>query len=206
MNPGQPKVRSSGKKWGINSTLFNLRSYNYVEVVIVIDFYFIFIYALNRPFVPMGSSHFILLADDDEDDRFLFQEALNEITLSTRLTTVRDGEQLMEALTAIDLPEVLFLDLNMPRKNGFQCLSEIRKSEKLRKLPVVIFSTSFQPDAVDKLYEGGAHYYIRKPSNFDHFKSVIMRAITLVTRRDLSNMKPSKDQFVLEPDDYEEEN
>lgn len=143
--------------------------------------------------------HFILLADDDEDDRFLFQEALNEIKLSAQLTSVRDGEQLMEALVTSRLPDMLFLDLNMPRKDGFQCLSEIRKNEKLRGLPVIIFSTSFQPDAVNKLYENGAHYYIRKPSNFDHFKKVIHRAITLVIKHESTRRQPSKDQFVLEP-------
>jgi CheY-like chemotaxis protein len=148
-------------------------------------------------------SNSILLADDDEDDRLLFQEALDEITLATQLTSVRDGEQLMDALSEIDLPDMLFLDLNMPRKNGFQCLSEIRKNEKLKELPVIIFSTSLQPDAVDKLYEGGAHYYIRKPSNFDHFKKVIQQAITLVTMRDLQREKPSKDQFVLEPEAFQ---
>src|SRR5215204_5152622 len=108
-----------------------------------------------------GFSRLIWLADDDEDDRFLFQEALNEITLSTHLTSVCDGEQLMDALTTNALPDMLFLDLNMPRKDGFQCLTEIRNDEKLRTLPVVVFSTSFQPDAVDKLYKSGAHYYIR---------------------------------------------
>src|SRR5688572_16072019 len=107
----------------------------------------------------------ILLADDDEDDRFLFQEALSEMSLHTRLVTALDGEQLMNQLGEDRLPDVLFLDLNMPRKDGFQCLLEIKQNEKLKQLPVIIFSTSFHPDAVNKLYENGAQYYIRKPSN-----------------------------------------
>jgi CheY-like chemotaxis protein len=145
-------------------------------------------------------SRFIMIADDDEDDRFLFQEALNEITVPTQMTAVNDGEQLMDALKSVQLPDMVFLDLNMPRKNGFQCLSEIRKTESLRSLPVIIFSTSFQSDAVDKLYEGGAHYYARKPSNFNHLKKLIHHVITLVTVRDPSHVQPSKNQFVLEPD------
>ncbi len=147
---------------------------------------------------------FILLADDDDDDRFLFQEALNEITLPTQLGSVRDGEQLMDFLAGNSLPDVLFLDLNMPRKDGFQCLLEIKKNEKLKKLPVIIFSTSFQPDAVDKLYENGAQYYIRKPSNFEHFKKVIHHAILLIIKTTPANgagvHQPPKDEFVLEPD------
>jgi CheY-like chemotaxis protein len=142
-------------------------------------------------------ARFIFLADDDEDDRFLFQEALNEIQLPTQLTTVRDGEQLMEILNAQVLPDILFLDLNMPRKDGFQCLIEIRKNDKLKQLPVVIFSTSYQPDAVTKLYENGAQYYIRKPSNFEHFKKVIRHAIILVTT---VIHRPSLEEFVLEPE------
>src|SRR6478735_4738202 len=130
---------------------------------------------LNQP-------RFIFLADDDDDDRFLFQEALNEIMLPTKLGTVRDGEQLMDFLSANTLPDILFLDLNMPRKDGFQCLVEIKKNEKFKKLPVIIFSTSFQPDAVDKLYENGAQYYIRKPSNFEHFKKVIHHVLLLIAK------------------------
>lgn len=144
-----------------------------------------------------GHARFIFLADDDEDDLLLFREALNEIKLPIQLTTVRDGEQLMDVLANNELPDMLFLDLNMPRKDGFQCLAEIRKSEKFKRLPVVIFSTSFQPDAVDRLYENGAQYYIRKPSNFEHFKKVIHRAITLITNL-TTDIQPSKDQFVLE--------
>jgi CheY-like chemotaxis protein len=147
---------------------------------------------------------FIFLADDDDDDRFLFQEALNEITLPTKLSSVRDGEQLMDFLAANSLPDVLFLDLNMPRKDGFQCLIEIKKNEKFKKLPVIIFSTSFQPDAVDKLYENGAQYYIRKPSNFEHFKKVILHAILLITTVPSANgsgaHRPPKEKFVLEPE------
>lgn len=146
--------------------------------------------------------HYIMLADDDEDDCLLFQEALNEISLPTQLITVRNGEQLMEELGDSDFPDVLFLDLNMPRKDGFQCLIEIKQNEKLSQVPVIIFSTSFQPDVVSKLYDNGAHYYIRKPSNFEHFKKVIHHAITLTqpTLKSKEIKQPSLDKFVLEPD------
>jgi len=70
----------------------------------------------------------ILLADDDIDDCIFFKEALEEFTIPSNLTTVNDGEQLMQILTdeTNQLPNILFLDINMPRKNGFECLSEIK--------------------------------------------------------------------------------
>src|ERR1041384_4215132 len=81
----------------------------------------------------------ILLSDDDKDDCFLFREALSELPHQTHLEIVNDGEQLMNYLHehADRLPDVLFLDLNMPRKNGFECLSEIKHNDKLSSLPVV---------------------------------------------------------------------
>jgi CheY-like chemotaxis protein len=154
--------------------------------------------------MSLDFTRFIFLADDDEDDRLLFQEALDEIEMPTQLMSVRDGEQLMKALdTLIDkLPHVLFLDLNMPRKDGFQCLSEIKQNEKLKQLPVIVFSTSFQPDTIDLLYENGAQYYIRKPSNFEHFKKAIHRAIVLITasKSSVEIFQPKKEEFVLQPD------
>ena len=84
----------------------------------------------------------IVLADDDNDDCLLFEEALNELLLPNQLTVVNDGEQLMLYLheNTTQLPGVLFLDLNIPRKNGIECLAEIKEDPELKNLPVVIFS------------------------------------------------------------------
>ena len=85
----------------------------------------------------------ILLADDDSDDCLFFKDVLDELNLPTLLTTVHNGEQLMEVLLkSTELPDILFLDLNMPRKNGFECLSAIKQTKKLNQVPVIIFSTS----------------------------------------------------------------
>ena len=123
----------------------------------------------------------ILLADDDKDDCFLFREALSEIPVQTHLETVHDGEQLMNYLGehSDQLPDVLFLDLNMPRKNGFECLSEIKFNDKLKNLPVIMFSTSYprdmgyEQDIIKVLYNIGAQDYIRKPEDFTKLKQVI---------------------------------
>lgn len=131
----------------------------------------------------------ILLADDDQDDRDFFDKALKELPISAQLTTVQDGEQLMDYLSenSETLPTVLFLDLNMPRKNGFECLVEIKQNEKLKDLPVVIFSTSFSQDKITMLFNKGAHVYVRKPSNFEQLIEVIHNALPIAVEQLFSN-------------------
>jgi CheY-like chemotaxis protein len=131
----------------------------------------------------------ILLADDDIDDCNFFKNALNELPISTQLTIVNDGDKLMQLLTneTTELPHVLFLDINMPRKNGFECLSEIKASKKLNSLPVVMFSTSYSPDKINMLFKIGAHVYIHKPSDFKQLVQVINHAIPMVEENIFSN-------------------
>ncbi len=139
----------------------------------------------------------ILLADDDVDDCSFFKVALQGLLISTNLTTVHDGEQLMLLLSneTNELPHVLFLDLNMPRKNGFECLSEIKHNKKLKDFPVVIFSTSFEQEVVNQLYHNGAQYFIRKPSEFSQFKKIILRTLNLIIQGNI--IQPSQENFVL---------
>lgn len=139
----------------------------------------------------------ILLADDDPDDCNFFKKALGELPLTTHFTTVPDGEHLMNLLTheKNELPHVLFLDLNMPRKNGFECLSEIKLSQRLKRLPVIIFSTSFEQEVVNQLYQNGAQYFIRKPSEFSQFKKIILQALTLIVQGNGS--QPTRNDFVI---------
>ena len=128
----------------------------------------------------------ILLADDDMDDRFFFDKALKEIPMASQLITVNNGEQLMEHLTTHTgpLPDILFLDLSMPRKTGFECLSEIKENEKLKGITVIMLTTSFTRglDLEDNLRKTlirmGATDYIRKPVAFDELKQIIKQALT----------------------------
>ncbi len=139
----------------------------------------------------------ILLADDDQDDCFIFQEALSEVNIETELTITKDGEQLMETLdqTVPPIPDVIFLDLNMPRKNGMECLSEIRSSHKLKEIPVVIFSTSHNQQTVNEMYELGANYYICKPNDFLKLKNVLQTVLSLPNQLMIS--QPGREQFFL---------
>lgn len=140
---------------------------------------------------------YILLADDDMDDCFFFKEAIEELRLSIHLTTVHDGEQLMEKLikSTAKLPDVLFLDLNMPRKNGFECLTEIKNNHKLKQLPVIIFSTSFEQEVINLLFKNGAQYFIRKPAEFSQFKKIIHQSLIHISQK--NNSQPTKEDFVL---------
>ena len=139
----------------------------------------------------------ILLADDDIDDCIFFKEALDELPLSTHLTVVHDGEQLMQLLIneTNEFPDVLFLDLNMPRKNGFECLSEIKLSKKLNQLPVIIFSTSFEQEVVNQLCQNWAQYFIRKPSEFSQFKKIIQQSLALIAQENIA--QPTRENFVI---------
>jgi CheY-like chemotaxis protein len=142
----------------------------------------------------------LLLADDDEDDCAFFKEALEELSLPVSLVTVNDGVQLMDYLEnnfSDNLPDILFLDLNMPRKNGHECLSEIKNKEELKNLPIIIFSTSLDNDIVDLMYEKGATYYIRKPGDFSKLKKVIGNALATTSENNFK--QPVREQFILQP-------
>ncbi|MBC7868181.1 MAG: response regulator [Gloeobacteraceae cyanobacterium ES-bin-316] len=143
-----------------------------------------------------GKFH-IILADDDLDDCLLFEDALDEYPLAMRLSIFHHGEQLMQQLgnKTEPLPDLLFLDLNMPRKTGFECLAEIKQDERLKQLPVIILSTSFQKDVVNLLYSNGAQYFIRKPNEFSQLREVIHQALSNMIQTNLS--QPPKEKFVL---------
>ncbi len=121
----------------------------------------------------------ILLADDDESDRFLFKEAFEEMKVKTNVYTVNDGLQLMEYLSQenVPLPHLLFLDLNMPRKNGLECLKEIRSIEKLKDISIAIYSTSASEKDIEETFLFGANVYIQKPSDFSELKHVLHKAV-----------------------------
>lgn len=141
----------------------------------------------------------LLLADDDKDDCLFFEEALEELPLTVKLTTVNNGEQLLNLLNSKtgDLPDVLYLDLNMPRKNGLECLTEIKSNQELKSIPVIVYSTSFDPEMVNLIYSKGAHYYFRKPAEFSQLKQVIHKSLTLTSNA--TQPQPEKQNFILQP-------
>jgi CheY-like chemotaxis protein len=127
----------------------------------------------------------ILMADDDEDDRDLARDALLEARVANPLRFVRDGQELMDYLRregeyadpALDapLPGIIMLDLNMPRKNGREALAEIKADPDLRRIPIIVLTTSSDEQDVLATYELGASSYITKPVTFGGLVEV-MRA------------------------------
>lgn len=118
----------------------------------------------------------ILMADDDADDRLLVQDALAESQLSDLVRFVADGEELMDYLLQrgpfaqtgqAPRPGLILLDLNMPRKDGREALSEIRRHPDLRRIPVVVFTTSKADTDVRAIYDLGANSFVTKPTAYE---------------------------------------
>ena len=117
----------------------------------------------------------LLLADDDPDDRLLVEDALEEVRWSADLHAVEDGQDLMDYLRrrgdyadaeAWPTPNLILLDIKMPRKNGHEALREIREDPQLRHIPVVILTTSRAEEDVARSYDLGVNSFITKPSSF----------------------------------------
>ncbi len=139
----------------------------------------------------------ILLADDDEADRIIFTEALSDLRINTTVITVNDGVALMAWLNRkeILLPHLLFLDLNMPRKNGLECLKEIRSNEKLKEVCIGIYSTSDNEKDMEETFLNGANMYITKPADYNILKQVLEKAV--LTTYQFQKQGMNKDNFLL---------
>jgi CheY-like chemotaxis protein len=93
------------------------------------------------------------------------------------------------------LPDIIFLDMNMPCKNGAECLAEIREIDRLKNIPIVIISTSLEESLIKSLYENGAQWYIKKPHLFSHLKLLIANVIELVKKG--NSTLPTLEKFML---------
>jgi CheY-like chemotaxis protein len=125
---------------------------------------------------PQTKPNLILMAEDDSDDRLLAEDAMRESGIGMELRFVQDGVELMDYLNrrnkyaqpeASPRPGLIILDLNMPRKDGREALNEIKKDPELKKIPVVVFTTSTAPPDITKVYELGANSFISKPVAFN---------------------------------------
>ena len=124
----------------------------------------------------------ILLADDDNDDREFFMEAMSESIPNAVVTTAKNGTDLMIAIAEKKdrLPDIIFLDLNMPCKNGQECLREIKKMQQLKSIPVVMYSTSSSRIDVENAYKEGANLYVKKPNSYAELKKIALKITSLV--------------------------
>lgn len=131
---------------------------------------------------PLPRNNIILMADDDDDDRLLAQDALSESQLDGALHFVENGEDLMDYLwrrgkydppAEAPRPGLILLDLNMPRKDGREALREIKADPELRRIPVVVLTTSKADTDIGAIYELGANSFISKPFQFEALVNVM---------------------------------
>ena len=130
----------------------------------------------------MSTKFFILIAEDDADDRFLLDTAFTECGYKDEISFVENGVELLELLRGLNFqksvdkkfPGFILLDLNMPKKDGREALKEIKEDPDLKKIPVVVFTTTKNENEIKRCYELGANTYIVKPASFDELVKVIM--------------------------------
>ena len=126
----------------------------------------------SRPFT-------VLMADDDEDDRLLARDAFDECGLEVDLRFVADGVELLDYLhgrapfEGAPTPALILLDLNMPRKDGRECLAAIKQNPALRRIPVVVISTSQAEEDVLRSYDLGVSSFISKPVTYESLLALV---------------------------------
>ena len=124
------------------------------------------------------------IVDDDVDDQELFIEAVNKVDKSIECISASNCEEALQILKSgkIAVPDVIFLDLNMPRQNGKQCLVELKKTAHLSNIPVIIYTTSSEKRDIDETTRLGAAHFLTKPNKFDE----LCKALSFVLSRDWS--------------------
>jgi CheY-like chemotaxis protein len=125
--------------------------------------------------------HCIIVADDDTDDQFMLKEAFSSLNFDKEISTVENGEELLDYLhkrgkysnASLPVPKLILLDLNMPKIDGRQCLKLIKEHTQFCKIPIIIFSTSNNPEDIAQCYELGANSYIIKPYSYNELVEII---------------------------------
>ncbi len=123
-------------------------------------------------------NQYILMADDDADDRFLVQAAFEDNKIDQKLLFFEDGEQLLDHLKDDNIKGItrfILLDLNMPKRDGRDVLRTLKADKQLSTIPIIVFSTSKAPDDINSSYKLGANSYVVKPSSYEHLKEVIQK-------------------------------
>src|SRR5690606_15099743 len=149
--------------------------------------------------IPNTGEHVlrIALADDDRDDRQFFKEAIEELSIRTTLQMFLDGQKLMDYLNTpgVHLPVLILLYLNMPVKNGMQCLKEIRANRAFNHISIAIYSTSSSELDIEDTFVNGANIYLNKPNNFAKLRESISKVLQINWQYHTSNL--NRDNFLL---------
>jgi len=136
----------------------------------------------------------ILLADDSPDEHFLFIHTIKGIDKNVSVTTVSNGEELIAKLenTTNSFPDLIFLDINMPLKNGKESLADIRQHERLKELIIIIYSTSDEKRDVEETYALGADLYVKKPQDFIELEDILGGVLKLYRTQGIKRVEKAK--------------
>lgn len=122
----------------------------------------------------------LFLAEDDDEDKDLFAYIISEISPDLKISFANNGIKFMTLLNNAEvLPDFIFLDLNMPLKTGFECLQEIKNTEKWKQIKTIILSTSSHPEQIEEVYKLGADLYLEKPHSYSRFKDSIYKCLQM---------------------------
>lgn len=135
----------------------------------------------------------ILLADDDNEDLEILKEAVALTGHNIQLSYVPNWMELWISLMK-ELPDILLLDINMPVKNGLECLDSIRSEEKFKQLPVIMYSVSANKKDIDRAYELGANYYLVKPTSTEGLTHIMQKIFQM--NGQLDNI-PQRNEFII---------
>lgn len=140
----------------------------------------------------------IIIADDDEDDRHLFRQAIEELEHNVELKEFENGDDLLDYLlepSTVNLPHILFLDLNMLCLKYENCLKDIRKNTKFQDMSIAIYSTSNSEKDIQETFIGGANIYITKPNDYEILKKSLREVLKINWQFHTSGL--SKDTFLF---------
>jgi len=119
-----------------------------------------------------------MIIDDDADDKFFFKEATERMFISSVCLEANDGADAVNQLRKVEqLPDIIFLDINMPRIDGRECLKELKRESRLKSIPVIMYSTSFTDRTIAELQALGASDYLTKPTDINKLPAQIHEVI-----------------------------
>lgn len=138
----------------------------------------------------------VMLAEDDDEDYLIFSLAINELSFTVVLTRAENGDILLKLLDEKH-PDILFLDLLMPCRDGRQCLKEIRANRKFDSIPIIVYTSLSDLKEVEFCYREGSNLYAIKPTSLDELKAILTKILTIDWKKLL--YFPPRSQFVINP-------
>jgi DNA-binding response OmpR family regulator len=136
----------------------------------------------------------VLIAEDDHDDFEMFSLAIQDLSISVIIRRAENGDVLMQVLEA-NVPDILFLDISLPRKDGKQCLREIRANHKYDLLPIIMYTSFQDPRSIEFSFREGANIFIIKPSSYQELKEILKNVFAIEWKK--SMYYPALPDFVI---------